>query len=125
MRRIGWVLVGAAAATAAAWKVPAIRERLLGPDPVMDLPAAAGGSPEPVWSDPVEPAVSVAREPESEPAFEPHAFAAEPDIEDTMQFESVEPPADEEATGLRDRIEETRARMRARAQAEADRTRAG
>lgn len=121
MRRIGWVLAGAAVAGVAAWKVPAIRERLLGPDPVVDLPAAAGGSPEPVWSDPIAPVVSVAPEPEPECV----AAAGDADIEDTLEFESVDPPTDEEANGLRGRIEETRARMRAKAQAEADRTRAG
>lgn len=131
MRRIGWFLAGATATAVTLWKVPAVRNRLVGPDPAVDLPPAAdpapgwpGGEPGDVtWapqSTPAEPAEAVT-------AAMPVAADVEPDqdVEDTAEVESeaVGPPDDPEAAGLRGRIEETRARMREKARSEAERTR--
>ena len=130
MRRVGWFLAGATATAVAVWKAPAVRERLLGPDPAVDLPPAPAGQEESAWPPP-PPGPAGWSEPdvaEAEPAvIEEDAEEAEldtVDLDDAAGLEAVEPPPDEQADGLRGRIEETRARMRAKAQAEAERTRA-
>lgn len=131
MRRIGWFLAGATATAVAMWKVPAVRDRLVGPDPAVDLPPA--GERTPSWPEHEPEAASwgpsaTATTP-AEDATASMPVAAEvdgdDDFEDTneLELEPVSPPDDEEADGLRGRIEETRARMREKARSEAERTR--
>ncbi len=130
MRRIGWFLAGATATAVALWKVPAVRDRLVGPDPAVDLPPAAEWTPswpehEPddgTWEPPATATLA-----EDATASMPVAAEVEgdDDFEDTteLELEPIRAPDDEEADGLRGRIEETRARMREKARSEAERTR--
>ena len=136
MRRIGWFLAGATATAVALWRVPAVRDRLVGPDPVVDLPPA--GDQPPTWpdtapddvtwapparaADPAEAATTTMPAVDEAPADEGDDQA---DAEDTAEvdLEPVPPPDDAEADGLRGRIQETRARMREKARSEAERTR--